>query len=138
MKSLDLRPLAWGFGGGLGVTFAIALGAYGLSWGPTLAFPAVALLLSAGAYLERDGQGMANILRFALGFTLGYLACAIPLTWNGLAASVERLSQEDPAEAAAQLELARRQLFARWAAIALAVPGAIAALALRRRRDGAG
>lgn len=134
MRGLNLRPLAWGFGVGLGATVAIALGAYGPGWGATLAFPAVTLLLSAGAYKESDGEEIANLLRFALGFTLGYLACSVPLTWLGLEAVVERAAREDPSEAAEQLEGARRQLMARWATIFLAIPGAATTLWLRRKR----
>ena len=94
----------------------------------------MALLLSIGAYFEKDGEELAHLLRFVLGFTIGYLLCSVPLTWNGLASLVERTATEDPEAAAAQLALARRQLTARWATIFLAIPGAAATLWLRRRR----
>lgn len=134
MKGLDRRPLAWGLGAGVGATLAIALGAYGLGWGATLAFPATALVLSVGVYFERDGQHLAHALRFGLGLTLGYLACAVPLTWQGLFELVEQTAEEDPEAAAAQLALAKRQLIARWSTIFLAIPGASATLWIRRRR----
>lgn len=124
---LDARPLAWGFGAAAGVTLAAALGAYGLGWGPTLAFPGATLVLCAGAYLERDGELLANLLRLTVGFTLGYLACAVPLTWSGLHEAHGQLE-------GAPLAAIRRQLVARWATSFLAVPGAALTLYARRRR----
>lgn len=134
MKGFDARPLAWGLGAGVGATVAIALGAYLPGWGATLAFPATALMLSAGVYLERDGQQLAHALRFGIGFTIGYLLCAVPLTWQGLFALLEQTAQEDPEAAAAQLALAKRQLLARWATMFLAIPGSAVTLWIRRRR----
>lgn len=99
---------------------ALALGAFVPGWGGTLAFPAVALVLSIGVLEERDGEEVANLLRFALGLTAAYLATAVPLTLAALPpAAVDRFASE---------------VLARWAVIGLALPGGATALAVRRGR----
>ncbi len=117
-----LGPLAFALGVGGGVALGLFLGAYALGWGPTLAFPATALVLSIGAWNERDdGEEITTLLKLVIGFTGGYLLTAVPLTWAHLdAATAARVGQE---------------LWSRWAVIALALPGGITTLALRARRD---
>ena len=116
-----LGPLALALGVGAGLALALSLGAYALGWGATLAFPATALVLSLGAWKEDDGHELAALLRFALGFTGGYLVAAVPLTWFTL---------DD--ETAARLT---RELWSRWAVIALSLPGGIATLIVRGLRE---
>ncbi len=116
-----LGPLAFAVGVGAGVALGLSLGAYALGWGPTLAFPATVLLLSMGAWNEDDdGEEITTLLRLALGITGGYLATAVPLTWLSL-------------DGATQARVAR-EVWSRWAVIALALPGGVTVLVLRMRR----
>lgn len=114
-------PLAIALGVGAGVALGLSLGAYALGWGPTLAFPATILVLSVGAWNEDDGEELCTLLRFCLGMTAGYLACAVPLTWFAL-------TEAQAAEHA-------REVWSRWAVIALALPGGVTTLALRGTRE---
>lgn len=116
-----LGPLAFALGVGGGVALGLFLGAYALGWGATLAFPATVLVLSVGAWNEHDdGEEITTLLRLVLGFTGGYLVTAVPLTWF-------RLDPETTARVG-------RELWSRWAVIALALPGGATTLLLRMRR----
>ncbi len=119
--SARLEPLAFALGVGAGLALALSLGAYALGWGATLAFPAAVLVLSLGAWKEDDGHELAALLRFALAFTGSYLAAAVPLTWFTL----------DP-DTAARLA---KELWSRWAVIALGLPGGVTTLILRGLRE---
>lgn len=130
MTRKTLVPLAWGFGIGLGAAVAIATGPWLMTWGGALGFVVLSLILSAGTVFERDGDGLASFFRFALGFTLGFLALTVPLTWTGLD---EMASHADRAELE-RVELARALVVPRWVVAALAVPGGLAVLWLRRRQ----
>ena len=132
MRRLSLTPLAWGFGLGLGAALALGLGAYAPSWGMALAFPAVTLLFSGGALKEDDGDEMRNLLRFAVGFTVAFLAVNAPLTWIGLGELAARAG-DDP-ETGARVILVRQAVLARWAVISLGIPGGAATLWVRRSR----
>lgn len=133
MRHRRLQPLAWGLGVGLGASVAIALGAFAPSWGAVLASPATALLLSVGAWKEREDarQEITQLLRFVLGLTIGFLAVNVPLTWVGLDAMLVGNAGLEP-EVIADVARMRAALVPRWAVAALALPGGIATLWLRR------
>ena len=133
MRRLAIWPLAWGAGVAAGLSVAALLGPYGPSWGVALAFPVVSLMFSFGSWREDDGEEMTHLLRLTLGFAIGFLACTIPLT---LVRTEEMASvtSEDAATVLAEVDRMRAQLLARWAVIALALPGGVATLLLRRRR----
>jgi hypothetical protein len=98
-----------------------------------LASPASALLLSMGAWKERDDarQEITQLLRFVLGATIGFLAVNVPLTWVGLDAMlVDNGGLE--AETIADVARMRAALVPRWVVAALALPGGVATLWLRR------
>ncbi len=116
-----LGPLAFVLGLGAGIALAFVLGPYVPGWGATLAFPAVALVFSFGAWKEDDGEQMLALLRLAVGFAGGYLAVAVPLTWLSLDATT--------------IALFGGEVWARWAVIALALPGGVTTLWVRRLRD---
>ena len=129
---MALSPLSWGFGIGTGVVLALLLGPSVPGWGLSLAFPAVALLISGGALYERDGDEMRHGLRFVAGLTIGMLAGTIPVTLIGLIRMLEA-GADDP-QIVRRVEEARHALTGRWAVIALALPGSVATLWLRHRR----
>ncbi|GAB5546626.1 MAG: hypothetical protein RLO52_08670 [Sandaracinaceae bacterium] len=131
MRRATLVPLAWGFGIGLGAAVAIAAGPWLMSWGGALGFVALSVILSAGAVLEKDGDGLTSFFRFALGFTLGFLALSVPLTWTGL----NEMATRADAVGLEQIELARAMVVPRWAIAYLAFFGGVIVLWLRRGRQ---
>lgn len=132
MRRLAVWPFAWGFGLAAGLGLGAALGAYGPTWGVAAAFPAVTLMFSFGSWREHDGEEMTQLLRLTLGFTLGFLAVSVPLTLLSLGHIAEGARGE--ATVIADVERMRGQLLARWLVIALALPGGLATLVLRRGR----
>ncbi len=134
MRRIALWPFAWGAGVAAGVCLAALLGPYGPSWGAALAFPVVSLMFSFGSWREDEGEEMTHLLRLTLGFTIGFLACTIPLTLVRIEAMAQ-VRSEEAATILAEVDRMRAQLLARWAVIALALPGGLATLALRRRRS---
>lgn len=117
-----LGPLAFALGVGGGVALALGLGAYALSWGATLAFPATVLVLSIGSWLEEDdGEQLTTLLRLTVGFAGGYLVATVPLTWFAL-------------DDATRADVAR-EVWSRWAVIGLSLPGGVTTLLLRARRE---
>ena len=119
--SRRLGPLAFAIGLGMGIGLALTLRAYVLGWGATLAFPATTLLVSLGAWRERDGEGLTSLLRFLVGFTAAYLAGAVPLTWFSV-------------DEAVRASLAH-EVWSRWAVIALSLPGGVTTLVARTQRE---
>lgn len=116
-----LGPLAFVLGVGGGAALAFGLGPHAPGWGATFAFPAVTLLLSLGAWKEDDGEEMLALLRLVVGFTGGYLAATVPVTWLAL-----------DAETSARVAV---EIWARWAVIFLALPGGVTTFFLRMRRE---
>ena len=116
-----LGPLAFVLGLGGGIALAFVLGPHAPGWGAAFAFPAVALVLSLGAWKEDDGEEMLALLRLAVGFTAGHLAVTVPVTWLALDAETRgRVAGE---------------IWARWAVIFLALPGGVTTFILRARRE---
>ena len=134
MTRLALWPLAYGLGAGAGALLAALLGAHGPSWGSALAFPVVSLLFAAGTWREDDGeQYVANLLRFTLAFSAGFLATTIPLTLLRLE-EIATHAAATPSEAA-QVARMRADVTLRWALIGLALPAGAVALFMRKRRE---
>ena len=136
MRARRLQPLAWGLGLGLGAGAAIALGAHAPTWGAVLASPATVLILSIGAWKERDDakQEITQLLRFVLGFTIGFLALNVPLTWMELDDMIGGVIGGAGPEPELLRDVARMRaaLVPRWLVAALALPGGVTALWLRR------
>ena len=132
MWGLDLTPLAWGFGMGIGCGVALLLGPTVPQWGMCLAFPATLLLLSAGALREDDGDELRHLLRFAVALSVAFLAVSVPWTWWTLKTV---LAQDIGQARAAHLARVGGELLVRWLVIALPLPGTLAALWLRRHRE---
>ncbi|HJL19256.1 MAG TPA: hypothetical protein RMH99_26565 [Sandaracinaceae bacterium LLY-WYZ-13_1] len=136
MRHAKEAALAWSIGVGLGAAVALLLGPHAPSWGMALAFPAASLLLSAGAWLERDGgREMAHVLRSGLGFTVGFLLVTAPITWMGIARMIEIAAAAELDTVRAQARNVRGALLVRWAVASAALLPGVTALTLRRQRE---
>jgi hypothetical protein len=127
--------IAWATGAGLGIALAVGLGPFGPGWGAALAFPWLALLFAIGSWIERDGEGMTDLLRLTLALTIAFLAISVPITSGYLEAARELAGPAHAAAVLSHIAHLRAQLLLRWAVVGMGVPAGVALLALRRGRS---